>query len=184
MSAGSLLTCRQISAKLYTANAATPSNKLRGCRNGLCTDDVKKEEDAMYTLKTSACFDSAHFLKGYEGKCSNIHGHRWTVEIEVSSEDLQEEGQCRGMIVDFSTLKADLGTLVDNLDHSLIIEEGSLKSKTMEALEEEGFRIIQVGFRPTAENFAQYFHAKISDKGYNVARTTVFETPNNCATFS
>lgn len=138
----------------------------------------------MYTLRTSASFDSAHFLKGYEGKCSNIHGHRWTVELEVASENLEAEGQCRGMIVDFSTLKADLGTLVDNLDHSLIIEGGSLKPKTIEALEEEDFRIIQVGFRPTAENFAQYIYKEMSDKGYKVAKSTVYETPNNCATYS
>ncbi len=138
----------------------------------------------MYTLKTSASFDSAHFLKGYEGKCSNIHGHRWTVELEVASENLEVEGQCRGMIVDFSTLKADLGVLVDNLDHSLIIEEGSLKPKTKEALEEEDFRIVQVNFRPTAENFAQYFYKEMSDKGYKVAKSTVYETPNNCATYS
>lgn len=138
----------------------------------------------MYTLKTSASFDSAHFLKGYEGKCSNIHGHRWTVEIEVASEKLQKDGQCRGMIVDFSTLKVDLGSLVDYLDHSLIIEKGSLKPKTIEALTEEAFRIIQVEFRPTAENFAKYFYDMMIEKGYNVARTMVYETPNNCATFS
>ena len=35
----------------------------------------------MYQLKTEADFDSAHFLSGYTGKCSNIHGHRWHVEI-------------------------------------------------------------------------------------------------------
>ena len=39
----------------------------------------------MYKLKTKASFDSAHFLKDYDGKCSNIHGHRWTVEIEVGA---------------------------------------------------------------------------------------------------
>ena len=138
----------------------------------------------MYTLKTSASFDSAHFLKGYSGKCSNIHGHRWTVEIEVTSENLDTEGQCRGMIVDFSTLKSDLGELVDNLDHSLIIEEGSLKTKTMDALAEEEFRIIQVAFRPTAENFAKYFYTMMSEKGYSVAKSTVYETPNNCASYS
>lgn len=138
----------------------------------------------MYTLKTSASFDSAHFLKGYEGKCSNIHGHRWTVEIEVAGEQLDIDGQCRGMIVDFSTLKSDIGELVDYLDHSLIIEEGSLKEKTMEALSEENFRIIQVDFRPTAENFAKYFYDMMTKKGYRVARSTVYETPNNCATYS
>ncbi len=138
----------------------------------------------MYTLKTSASFDSAHFLKGYEGKCSNIHGHRWTVEIEVAREQLDTDGQCRGMIVDFSTLKSDIGELVDYLDHSLIIEKGSLKPNTMDALVEEDFRIIQVDFRPTAENFAQYFYSAMTDKGYKVAKATVYETPNNCATYS
>ena len=38
----------------------------------------------MYTLKTEHSFDAAHFLYGYEGKCSNIHGHRWRVVLEVS----------------------------------------------------------------------------------------------------
>lgn len=45
----------------------------------------------MYTLQTSASFDSAHFLKGYEGKCSNIHGHRWTVEVTVASEEVKKK---------------------------------------------------------------------------------------------
>ena len=38
----------------------------------------------MYRLKTSAAFDSAHFLKGYNGKCANIHGHHWVIEAEAS----------------------------------------------------------------------------------------------------
>ena len=37
----------------------------------------------MYSLKTNSSFDSAHFLASYEGKCRNLHGHRWTVEVEV-----------------------------------------------------------------------------------------------------
>ena len=43
----------------------------------------------MYQLKTEADFDSAHFLSGYTGKCSNIHGHRWHVEIEIESRKLE-----------------------------------------------------------------------------------------------
>ncbi|MEF2600873.1 MAG: 6-carboxytetrahydropterin synthase, partial [Fusobacterium mortiferum] len=34
----------------------------------------------MYTLISEASFDSAHFLSGYNGKCKNIHGHRWTIK--------------------------------------------------------------------------------------------------------
>lgn len=137
----------------------------------------------MYSLKTSACFDSAHFLSGYEGKCSNIHGHRWKVEVEVCSESLTETGNTRGMIVDFSNLKKDLAEITDNMDHCLIIETGSLKQKTMDALLEENFKIIEVSFRPTAENFAKYFYDEMKKKDYSVVSTTVYETPNNCAIY-
>ena len=46
----------------------------------------------MYQLKAKAAFDSAHFLSGYKGKCANLHGHRWTIEVIVEQEDLQTEG--------------------------------------------------------------------------------------------
>ncbi len=138
----------------------------------------------MYSLKTEHSFDSAHFLSGYKGKCSNIHGHRWKVIIEVFGEKLGGEGQTRGMIVDFGTLKTHVRAEVDALDHSLIIEKGTLKEKTLEALNEEGFKIIEVDFRPTAENFAKYFYDKFKDMGYSVREAVVYETPNNCASYS
>lgn len=134
----------------------------------------------MYQLTTHASFDSAHFLSGYEGKCRNLHGHRWKLEVTVSSEELAQEGQIRGMIVDFGELKKDVKDLADEFDHCLIIERGTLKEKTMEALEEE-FRIIQVEFRPTAENFARYFYERIKALGYQVSLVKVYETPNNMA---
>ena len=138
----------------------------------------------MYTLQTSASFDSAHFLKGYEGKCSNIHGHRWKVEVTVASEDVEEDGQIRGMVVDFKTLKEDLAQIADELDHSLVIEEGSLKETTKNALLEEGFRMVEVPFRPTAENLAEYFFGEMEEKDYQVVLVKVYETPNNCAAYS
>lgn len=138
----------------------------------------------MYTLKTNADFDSAHFLSGYEGKCSNIHGHRWAVEIEVGSDKLNQDGQTRGMIVDFSELKHALGSIVEELDHSFIIERGSLREKTYEALKEDGFRIIELDMRPTAENLARYMYDRMSEQGYMVVKATVYETPNNCASYS
>ena len=137
----------------------------------------------MYTLKTASGFDSAHFLKGYNGKCSNIHGHHWSVEIIVGSDVLNEDEQTRGMIVDFSQLKKDLRELTDALDHSLIIEKGSLKDKTMEALKEEDFRIVELDIRPTAENLARYFYELMSGRGYRVIEATVYETRKNCASY-
>lgn len=138
----------------------------------------------MYTLQTSASFDSAHFLKGYEGKCSNIHGHRWKVEVTVASEDVAPEGQDRGMVLDFKILKDALNGLTEELDHSLVIEEGSLKENTKAALLEEGFRMIELPFRPTAENLAAFFYHEMEKKGYQVILVKVYETPNNCAGYS
>lgn len=137
----------------------------------------------MYYLKSEAAFDSAHFLSGYDGKCKNLHGHRWRVVAEIKSETLSEEKQTRGMVIDFGDLKSALKGLCDNLDHSLIYEDGCLKAKTIEALYDEGFRLIPVSFRPTAENFAKYFYDLLAKQGFEVNRVEVFETPNNSATY-
>lgn len=137
----------------------------------------------MYILKTEHSFDAAHFLSGYEGKCSNLHGHRWKVIIKVKSLNLQEDKQQKGMVVDFGKLKSDLKEEVDYFDHKLIMEENTLKVETVKALKKEGFQMIELSFRPTAENLAKYFFKKMEGKGYDVKSATVFETPNNCASY-
>jgi 6-pyruvoyltetrahydropterin/6-carboxytetrahydropterin synthase len=137
----------------------------------------------MYYLETEQSFDSAHFLKGYDGKCKNIHGHRWRVVIEIENLSLQKEGQTQGMIVDFSTLKQDLKEETDYLDHSLIMEKDSLKPETIHALKKEGVLLVEVKFRPTAEEFSRYFYERMSQKGYHVKYARVYETPANCASY-
>ena len=137
----------------------------------------------MYCLKTENSFDAAHFLSGYQGKCRNIHGHRWRVIVEIFGEALTEDGQMRGMLMDFGDLKKEVKALTEEFDHALIYEIGSLKKTTLVALKEEQFRLIEVMFRPTAENFARYFFEKMQEKGYPVYRVEVYETPNNCAVY-
>lgn len=138
----------------------------------------------MYSLVSEASFDSAHFLAQYEGKCRNIHGHRWTVKVEIFGEKLQENGSKRGMLIDFGELKSELKKLVDFYDHSLIIEKNTMREITLNALKEDGFRIIEVEFRPTAENFAKNFYDYFIEKGFSVKSISVYETPNNCAIYS
>ena len=138
----------------------------------------------MYTLKVEHSFDSAHFLYGYEGKCRNIHGHRWKVEVEIKAENLIQNGQLRGMVVDFGDIKKDVKKLLDYYDHALIIEKNTLKAKTLECLLDEEFKVIEIDFRPTAENFSFFFYKEIEKKGYSVKKVTVYETPNNSATYS
>ena len=138
----------------------------------------------MYTLKTEAAFDSAHFLSGYEGKCKNIHGHRWRVVAEIFSDKLVDSGQERGMLVDFSQFKKVLKEEADMLDHALIIEKGSLSDELYNMLCTNQFRIISLEFRPTAENLSEYFYRQLSGKGCRVKEVCVYETPNNCAAYS
>ncbi|MBS6560315.1 MAG: 6-carboxytetrahydropterin synthase QueD [Clostridiales bacterium] len=136
----------------------------------------------MYFLKTEHSFDSAHFLQGYDGKCRNIHGHRWRVVVTIQSESLKDSKQERGMILDFGDFKQDLKTMIDFYDHALLIEKGSLSNKLYEALLEENFKLIELPFRPTAENMAKFFYDELS-KQYRVDLVEVYETPNNCASY-
>lgn len=137
----------------------------------------------MYYLKTSAAFDSAHFLAGYVGKCANIHGHRWVIEVLLKGDKIQESGDKRGMLMDFGDVKKIVRKLADSYDHSFIYEKDSLRPATLSALNEEGFRMIEVPFRPTAENFAEHFYNKLADKGLPLKSVTVYETPKNCAIY-
>lgn len=146
--------------------------------------EVNLGGNIMYILKAEHSFDSAHFLANYEGKCSNIHGHRWRVEIEVQSQSLINGGQLDGMVIDFGDLKKDVKEIVDYYDHALIIQENTMRKETLQCLSQDGFRILEVKFRPTAENFSFFFFKYMQDKGYNVNKSTVYETPTNSATYS
>lgn len=137
----------------------------------------------MYYLKTSADFDSAHFLAGYDGKCANIHGHRWKLEVQVYGIKLKPDGSEKGMLIDFGELKSSVRSLAEGFDHSLIYEKGTLKPATLRAFDDEGFRTIPVPFRPTAENFAKYFYELLSAQELPVRSVTVYETPDNCAVY-
>lgn len=138
----------------------------------------------MYYLTAEASFDAAHFLSGYEGKCSNLHGHRWRVILKIKSQEIQKTGQQRGMIVDFKDIKDALKKETDFFDHTFIFENNSLKETTISALKEENFLLRVVNYRPTAENFAKYFFDKFLEYGFDVAEVTVYETPNNYAIYS
>lgn len=61
-------------------------------------------------------FDSAHYLPNYQGKCRDLHGHHWTVEIACSGEVDEKSG----MVIDFAELK-DFFNWIDRIfDHKLL----------------------------------------------------------------
>lgn len=67
----------------------------------------------MYRVHVRQHFDAAHGLRGYRGKCENLHGHRWEVVACVESETLNEIG----LSLDFSLLKAELRAILSCFDH-------------------------------------------------------------------
>lgn len=135
----------------------------------------------MYGLKTESSFDASHFLTDYHGKCENLHGHRWRVVVYLEVSELQTEGTCKDMVMDFGDFKARVRALTEQLDHRFIIEEGSLSPDTMACLEKEGFKLFIMPFRTTAENLARWFFDRLVEQGLPVAQVEVYETPTNCA---
>lgn len=135
----------------------------------------------MYGLECEYAFDSAHFLTDYYGKCENLHGHRWRVVAKVEQPELQTEGTMKDMILDFGVFKKTVKEICDRLDHTFLIEEGSLEPDTLAALQGEGFSLTMLPFRTTAENLAKYIFGELEERGLPVAEIEVDETPNNRA---
>ena len=67
----------------------------------------------MYRVSVRRHFDAAHALRGYQGKCENLHGHRWEVVVCVERRDLDD----LGMALDFSLLKRELDAVLARYDH-------------------------------------------------------------------
>jgi 6-pyruvoyltetrahydropterin/6-carboxytetrahydropterin synthase len=87
------------------------------------------------------------------------------------------------MVLDFGEFKAALRGLTARLDHTFLVEEGTLRPETVTCLEGEGFTLTMLPFRTTAENLARWFFDRMSEQGLPVSQVDVYETPLNCATY-
>ncbi len=70
----------------------------------------------MYEIAVEQHFDAAHFLRGYQGKCEALHGHRFLVVVKVRASVLDDIG----MAYDFVELKRHLGTILARFDHTCL----------------------------------------------------------------
>ena len=139
------------------------------------------EAPTMFILKNEIQFDTAHYLSGYEGKCSNIHGHRYRLVVELSSDTLQASGQCRGMVADFSDVKKAMCAIAEQYDHKLLIEDNEDGRAVAEALSNvpNQFAIVMVPYRPTAEEMSRDIYYQMKNAGYPVYSVELYETPTN-----
>src|ERR1044072_3092067 len=72
----------------------------------------------MYEVMVESEFSAAHALRGYQGKCENLHGHNWKVEVYVRGKELDSIG----LLVDFKELKIVTKRVMNYLDHQNLNE--------------------------------------------------------------
>ena len=121
----------------------------------------------MYTVSVQAHYDAAHFLRNFKGKCERLHGHRYTVEVALQSEEVDESG----IAFDFTELKERLRELAGRLDHQNLNEIPPFTE-----------------IETSTENQARYFYDELKRllpeamaRGLLYAR--VWETPNQWAQY-
>ncbi|MGB8510381.1 MAG: 6-carboxytetrahydropterin synthase QueD, partial [Pyrinomonadaceae bacterium] len=117
----------------------------------------------MFEVMIERNFSSAHQLRGYKGKCENLHGHNYKVEIYARGRELDNIG----LLVDFGELKAAADEIVAYLDHRNINELPPFDAE----------------LNPSAENLARYFleqvAQRVGDERVQVYKVRCFETPTS-----
>lgn len=139
-----------------------------------------------YELQKAFRFESAHRLgKGYNGKCSNIHGHSWNGSIKVSVPSLDEFG----MGIDYTVLGKFTKAIENELDHKLLLDKSD--EKLIELCKQEGYAVVVFNGNPTSENIAKYIYntleaymLTLNSIGAFVVSVTVEETCTTACTYT
>jgi len=120
----------------------------------------------MYELMIESQFSAAHQLRSYKGKCENLHGHNWRVQVTVSSENLNDIG----LAIDFHELKELTVEVLKNLDHSFL---------------NDVFPFTELN--PSSENIAKWVYEtlrkRMSEKDVSLSSVTVWESDSASATY-
>ena len=120
----------------------------------------------MYELDITREFSAAHMLKGYDGLCSNLHGHNWTVQVFIQATALDDIG----IAADFTVIKRVLTEILSQFDHKYLNELPEFQ-----------------GINPTSENIARILFEKlapaVAKPGIKLDRVRVCESPTSGATY-
>jgi 6-pyruvoyltetrahydropterin/6-carboxytetrahydropterin synthase len=121
----------------------------------------------MYEVTIRKSFSAAHLLQEIGGKCEELHGHNFAVEVSVRSETLTDEG----LLIDFRIVKRWTNEVIDGFDHKYLNE---LKEF--------------YGMNPSSENIARILFERIAEKArptnVSVSRVTVWESENSRVSYS
>jgi len=95
----------------------------------------------MFDVTVEQSFAAGHALRNYKGKCENVHGHNFKVQVRIEGERLDEAG----LLVDFIDVKNGMLKVINCLDHQFLNEVPPFDVKN-----------------PSAENIAEYFFSELS----------------------
>jgi 6-pyruvoyltetrahydropterin/6-carboxytetrahydropterin synthase len=122
----------------------------------------------MYEISVDEEFAAAHNLRGYKGKCEDLHGHNYKVRVTVAGPELDSVG----LLCDFVHLKKAIRDVIRVLDHKYLNELSPFDVRN-----------------PSAENIARYIYDETSKQmpapanGAGVASVTVWETDSSFAMY-
>ena len=114
----------------------------------------------MYRVSVRKHFDAAHYLRGYRGKCEEIHGHRFEVVVTVEAEKLNDIG----IAYDFAEIKKHLGEVLERFDHVCLNDISPFDE-----------------INPSSENIAATTYEELTRRlsGVTISRVEVWESPDS-----
>ena len=111
-------------------------------------------------------FETGHALHGYDGKCKNIHGHSYRLDVTVIGKPVADESNPKcGMVIDFSDLKKIAkDEIVDVFDHATVFNKNTPHLELAMILKSKGHNVLLVDYQPTTEMMVIDFAEKIKKR--------------------
>ena len=111
-------------------------------------------------------FETGHALHGYDGKCKNIHGHSYRLDVTVIGKPVADESNPKcGMVIDFSDLKKIAqDEIVDLFDHATVFNKNTPHLELAMLLRSKGHNVLLVDYQPTTEMMVIDFAEKIKKR--------------------
>lgn len=150
--------------------------------------------DIKITKEFTWCM--AHMLANHDGKCRNIHGHTYSMQVEIGRKKggvISAPGKTdHGMVLEFNDLKAIVNEIIiDKLDHAFLYWTDStdpMEHEIADILKKYDRKLVEISFRPTAEemaiNFRDQVNERIEEFGVEVTSLIVWESPTSFAKIS
>ncbi|ADU91809.1 6-carboxytetrahydropterin synthase QueD [Taylorella equigenitalis] len=125
-------------------------------------------------------FDIAHLLDGHDGKCKNLHGHTYRLEVEVAGPVI-EDGPKKGMVIDFADLKSVVDDLIiARMDHAFLYDSTNERETAIaQLLEGWNMKTYPFKHRTTAENISRHIFDLLRERLEGVNRVRLWETPSS-----